>query len=328
MCALALFYPSIHLLEYIFSLPQQNVIALSIYSVVFPTLGALGFYPFIPAFVRFLQRFIPEKKGDYILRIADADSGHIQNALHAFHSDVVMLLKKIYKLNVHQFSIDQKILLDKAASMETKYGASYKLDNENLMQEYNVVLTIEEALVEFVLKLVKNAHLNTSDHTVLSALREAVERMVYSAKTLNDVKNDLDDLHALRNPLIDEYLHMFKVTMIDLYFLLSKVIDDHGDTANRALISKYQQDMISADERFLDTMSDKLLQDKLTSGQLSSLVHVSQALTRSHKAMLHTVDILFLHDLPDEIMVKNIAPKGTVTNMGKPAIQAEISGAL
>ncbi len=52
-------------------------------------------------------------------------------------------------------------------------------------------------------------------------------------------------------------------------------------------------DIANADEKFLNALGDKLPQEILSNRQLSSLTHVWQGLNRSHKAMLHTVDILY-----------------------------------
>lgn len=50
---------------------------------------------------------------------------------------------------------------------------------------------------------------------------------------------------------------------------------------------------MNADEAFLTAVGDKISQEILSNRQLSALVHASQALNRSHKAMIHTVDILY-----------------------------------
>jgi len=51
--------------------------------------------------------------------------------------------------------------------------------------------------------------------------------------------------------------------------------------------------MMDADETFLTEIDAKVTRDILGNRQLSALVHVSQSLNRSHKAIIHTIDVLF-----------------------------------
>ncbi len=59
--ALPLLYPSIHLLDRMFELPRQNVMALVIYDVIYNIAGAILFYPFLGYFVQLLKRLVPQK---------------------------------------------------------------------------------------------------------------------------------------------------------------------------------------------------------------------------------------------------------------------------
>ncbi len=203
-------------------------------------------------------------------------------------------MKKVYVFNAKALAIDTKILQDKDSSLETKYGAIKKIDNENLEQEYNTISTIEESLMQFVMKIFqKHKDQSAQYHTTLFVLREAIERIVYSAKTLWDSKGILDELRDSKMSLIDEYLRQFTKEMIDFYVVIGAYLTATETDTQRKHLQKYFQELTTADEHFLNVISDTLPQEVLSNRQLAALLHLSQALNRSHKAMLHTVNLLY-----------------------------------
>lgn len=269
--------------------------ALVIYDVIYNVAGALLFYPFLRHFVELLKRLVPQKNTDFVLHSSHIlVSTHVEKAILAFQEDVVMLLKKVYLFNAKALSIDTTVLQDPKSSSETKYGAIRIVDNDNLEQDYKTIVTIEESLMQFVVKIFeKHKDAASAYHQSLFILREAIERIVYSAKTLWDSKEDLDDLRDVRIPLIDEYIRQFTKEMIDTYVAVGAYITGTETKEQRHHIQKYFQELTHADEHFLNVITDKLPQEVLSNRQLAALLHLSQALNRSHKAMLHTVDLLF-----------------------------------
>ena len=139
----------------------------------------------------------------------------------------------------------------------------------------------------------KNVPLKQREHGELFILREAIERMVYGSKTLMDAKSTIDDLRAAHMPLINEYLGEFRRKMISLYTLMAACLAHTETSEQKKHLKKFFQEIVNTDEDFLSSIGDSLPQEILSNRQLSSLIHVSQALHRSHKAMLHTFALLF-----------------------------------
>ena len=289
-------YPAVTLLGHFFVLPDQNVIALAVYDVIYNTVGAILFYPFLGKFVKLLKLLVRPKEPDFVLHSMHVMvMAHVEKAILAFNEDVILLLRKVYMFNAKVMSINTEVLQDSKSSLETKYAASTRIDNDNLEQDYKIILTIEESLMQFVVKLFEKHKDTAAEYrTSLFILREAIERIVYSAKTLWDSKEEsLDELRDVRMPLIDSYLRQFTREMIDMYVVVGAYLHGEETEQHRKHLQKYFQELTNADEHFLNVVADKLPQEVLSNRQLSALVHLSQALNRSHKAMLHTIDLLY-----------------------------------
>lgn len=291
--ALPLLYPSIDLMKHFFDLPNQKIWAVVMYDVWYNVLGALLFYPFLKGFVTLLERLVSAKKDEVSLRSSHIDLEDMHKALAAFREDVLLLFRKVYEFNVKHLGIDVNMLQDQRISTETKYGTDKFIDNENLDQEYKIISTMEETLMQAVVKIYQKNKKYKKDYYELFALREVIERVVYSAKALRDSKYTIDELRASKTSLISEYLREFKREMIDLYIIIAACMQGHVTGAQRKELKDSFDVIMNADESFLTAIGDKVSHEILSNRQLSSLVHVSQALNRSHKAMLHTVDILY-----------------------------------
>lgn len=283
------------MLERMFDLPRHNVFALVIYDVIYNVVGAIIFYPFLHQFVKLLKLLVPQKTPEFVLHSSHIMvMAHVEKAIGAFTEDVNLLLRKVYTFNAKALSINTTILEDPKSSLETKYGAISVVDNDNLEQDYKTICTIEESLMQFVVKICeRHKDAATEYRTTLFTLREAIERVVYSAKTLRDSKEILDELREVRMPLIDEYVRQFTKEMIDMYVIIRAYLSGTETAQHRKHIEKYFQQLTNADEHFLNIISDTLPQEVLSNRELAALLHLSQALNRSHKAILHTVDLLY-----------------------------------
>ncbi|MBP6910301.1 Na/Pi cotransporter family protein [Patescibacteria group bacterium] len=294
VAALPLLYPSVRMMGWLFDLPKHNLMALVVYDVIYNVVGAILFYPFMHKFVLLLKRLVRQKESDFVLHSAHVTTVHVEKVISALTEDVIMLLKKVYEYNAKNLGIDTAALLDSHNSLETKYAATVRIHNDNLEQEYKVISTIEENLMQSIIRLVQK-HKDAASHyrTTLFLLREAIERIVYSAKTLNDSKESIDELHDVKMSLIDQYLRQFKEEMVILYIKINTYLTGKDTPEVRKHIQKYFNQLTNADEHFLNLIGEKLPQEALSNRQVSILLHVSQALNRSHKAMLHTIDILY-----------------------------------
>lgn len=291
--AMPLLFPTLHFMNHFFDLPKDEVWAVVMYDVWYNIIGAVLFYPILKYYVKFLESLVSTKKDEIVLHSSQIDLKDINVSLSAFRQDVMMLFKKVYEFNAKQFSVDINLLSDTKTPKEVKYGTVTIVENENLEQEFKVISTLEETLMQSVVKIYQLHKNDKKNHFELFLLREALERMVYSAKTLRDAKLTIDDLRAAKIPLINEYLRDFKRELVDLYVIISACIDGLVTEKQRKELKDSFDEIMNADETFLTAIGDKVSQEVLSNRQLSSLLHVSQALNRSHKAMIHTVDILF-----------------------------------
>lgn len=291
--ALPLLSWSISLLQFFFDLPNQNIWAVVMYDFWYNLLWAALFYPFLRQYVWLLEKLVSPTKNEISLYSTHTDIHDIKKALIAFRKDVLMLFDKVYKCNLTHLGIDSRQLILLKEWDTPHQLAHLKMDNDNIEQDYKVILTIEETLMQAVVKVYQANKHKEHHHEELFMLREAIERMVYSVKALHDSKVTLDELYASKTPLILDYLEEFRNEMGYIYSMIAACIQGSVTAKQRKALDIAFDELVSADERFLTDIGDEVSQDVLSNRQLSSLVHLAQGINRSHKAILHTIDILY-----------------------------------
>lgn len=148
------------------------------FQLIYNVIGAILIYPFIPWFARKLTEWIPGEKSDYQLLSIEKPTDEM------YQLDVLVLLKKIFKFNVHQLDIDQKVLLDKNKILRQKQKATYVVTDEDMKEDYDILRTIEEDITESLLT-------NQSRKDIQRQRRyEAIQQMMMSAWTLKEKRNN------------------------------------------------------------------------------------------------------------------------------------------
>ncbi len=178
------------------------------------------------------MRLFPEEKADYKLGVIDLDPKEPSLAEAVVKKDAIMLLKKIFKFNVHHLRIDQKALLQDDLSMDTKLALEYVLNHDALTEDYSVLKTIEEEMLTFLVKAMHQPSLSPEEFHPLKDEYEAVERMMYAAKAWKDEENTLFELFQMDNPFVKERLQEMKKRMVDMYIKIADIIDNDAPREN------------------------------------------------------------------------------------------------
>ena len=122
---------------------------IAIFQLFYNLVAAIIAYPLIPWFTKMLQKYIHGDLLDYQLVSLNSSSSSYESLLQ---KDILTLIKKIYKFNVHHMDIDQKILLNPDYTSSEKHYAVYHLSNEALDEDYDILQNIEESMLRGLLQ--------------------------------------------------------------------------------------------------------------------------------------------------------------------------------
>lgn len=281
------FVPSItYWLDIVFGLPQQSIFALSRFQFIYNVLCGLIFFPINDYYTKFLMRIIPQSKSDYTLLSDEVNEVQSPVFANAVGKDAVMLLKKIYKFNVHQFQIDQKILLDDAIPLWQKYSSEYIVSPQWLEEDYDLLKEIESKLTQILINTPKADHVDT-----LKNLHNSIIDMIYAAKTLKDIKPNIDLCLSSSNQIVKDHIGLVKKAMIDMYIPLSEIIDQQDVSHNITKLKELTHMLTTNNDNMISNFAT-LSQQAIDPEELSSIIHINQWFETSMQMILKAVNSL------------------------------------
>lgn len=280
----------------LFNFPSQAVTALAIFQLIYNIIGAILFYPFIDPLSRFLQRYIHDEKPDYTLWVSTLELTDIDIAIPVIKNDAITLLKKIFKFNVHHLRIDQKKLLQKDISFDTKVSLEYILNNDALHEDYHIMKVIEENILWFILKAMHQPNISKENLKSLQDLYQSIESMMYAAKAWKDTENNTALLFQSDNVFIKNRIVELKKEMVELYLNIADIINNTDVEKNYDNVLWIIQKNKLNNIIFVEKISEYLQNNTIDQWLLSDLFHVSQANERSNDAIIESLKKIFVSE--------------------------------
>lgn len=262
--------------------------AIARYQVIYNVITGILIYPFIGKIAELMERYGSKSNAaDYkLLSISRS-----KNYANALRHDIIVLLKKIYKFNVHHLDLDQKILLDPEYTVAEKYYAIYSLNEDALAEDYAILRTIEEAILVGLLQKIHTWD-DKQDITYL-AYYEIVELLMYSAKSLHDIRDNYITLTQSESLMIKERIQDLREQMIDLYIIVSKIIKAGDADQFDTHIMEELNDIIDTKKETTNLLWQHLHRKNMPWGELSALLHLTNGINRSHDAIIKGVQELY-----------------------------------
>lgn len=158
-------------------------------------LGLLLFVPWIPRYAAWVGRLFKPQAADLTLAQVPATVPDV--ALHAMRKVLENLMLDAAALNLARFGIQRERLPTLASRRSAVDGTDFEADYESIKQR-------EEELVALALKLQQQA-LNEAQVAMLAQLLDAARLAVFAAKSLKDVRANLQALEDTSEHAVAAY---------------------------------------------------------------------------------------------------------------------------
>jgi len=205
--------------------------------------------------------------------------------------DILTLLKKIYKFNVHHLDLDKKILLDPEYTIAEKYYAVYHLGAEDLEEDYDILKTIEEAVLRWLLQRIH--HGDDQQDKIYLRYYEMIESLMYSAKSLKDTRSNYSTLIQSESFMIKERVQSLREQMVDLYIVIAQIIHAWAMGDYSSQLTHELGDIADMNKETTELLWQHLHRQSMLGGELSALLHLTSGINRSHDAIIKGVQELY-----------------------------------
>ena len=122
---------------------------------------------------------------------------------------------------------------------------------------------------------------------------EMIEALMYSAKSLNDTRDNFITLTQSESLMLKERVQHLREQMVDLYIVIAKMIEN-GDAKNFIKeIDEELRDVANTNKESADLLGQHLHRQAMPGGELSALLHLTNGLNRSHESIVKSVEWLY-----------------------------------
>jgi len=167
------------------------------------------------------------------------------------------------------------------------------MQHKNYADRYALTKRLEGEILEFTTRMQAES-LQTEDAERLAQLLLTIREAVHSAKSLKDIRHNLDEFQISRNHKLNEYLDHFRRVMIAFHadlFALRRV--DGNDVSFEDLVETAQSIRQRHDDLHAEIFSD-ISAGTIRQTEVSSLLNVNREILNANLALVNALSFYYL----------------------------------
>jgi phosphate:Na+ symporter len=263
----------------VMGLSSDPVMGLAMFHTIFNLMGVVLFMPFLPLFAKLLEKAVPDKRIDVSLFISKTTPDVPEAAVESMRQEARGLLQRTMEHNMEVLRIDPKLVF-------TVSGNDSRAEKSTLEQQYVRIKGIQAEVYAFASQ-VQGQEMSEDEATLLNRLLSAVRFAVSSAKTLKDVKRDMEELEDAENPHLNDRYADFRRKLIEHYMKLEQVLRE--EQGNLPRLIKAMKRVMAEDTQLMQETMHGLKDRHFAAEHVSVLLSANRAFTLSARQMLLAV---------------------------------------
>lgn len=264
---------------------------LALFHTLFNVMGVIIFAPFIPFLANFLNRFFSKTKTPIAKYIVKVPTDIPDVAIEAMRQEATHLFMNVLEFGLFIFNVRPKdVLVDKLKTKEVLQKNCDILDI-NYIRLYKNLKKLEIMIISYANEI-KSKELKEDEVKAVNDIVYAVERMIFAAKTLKDIKEDIDEFASSINENEFKMYQHFRKRVVKLFKNLVRVIEGEEERAQK-IVDIYHQ-ILNDNEEALSSIAVWIKEYDLDEETASTVLNVNRAIYLASKNLLESADRLFL----------------------------------
>jgi phosphate:Na+ symporter len=276
----ALLLPFInHLVFDVMGLRSDPVTGLAMFHTLFNVLGLALFLPFLPLFAKLLEIAVPEKRQETSLFISKVTHEVPEAAVESLRKEVRGLIQNAMEHNLVLLRIDTELVFS---------AGNGRPERRPVEEQYAHIKLLQAEIYGFAAQ-VQGQEMNEEEASHINRLLSAVRYAVASAKTLKDVKKDLEGLEDSEHPYLVERYTDLRRKLMENCVKLELVLREEEELQNLPRLVSAMQRIMDEDAQLMEAMMHGLKGHSIPSEHISGLLASIRAFTLSARQMLLAV---------------------------------------
>ncbi|RLA25259.1 MAG: hypothetical protein DRR11_20995, partial [Gammaproteobacteria bacterium] len=242
-------------------------------------------------FARFLQQHIGSKQQPVATVLADVSATVSDVALEAIGVETAHLICRVIEQNRAVFSPSLPL-------PPGKFPVLYKAKSDLIQQgsyadRYVLTKRLEGEILEFTTRVQKES-LQAEDTEKLGRLLLAIREAVHSAKSLKDVRHNLDEFQTSGNHMLNEYLDHFRGVMIAFHAELFALRREDADEVSFENLVETAQSIRQRHDDLHTEIFSSISAGTVHQAEMSSLLNVNREILNANLALVNALSFYYL----------------------------------
>lgn len=278
----------------ILHLKNDLLTALASFHSLFNIFGVMLFFPFIKNYALFIKHIAPDKntKLQKFSIIAKANVPEATMAEFKKHIRNLIVMVMLHNLKILEIEIGL-VMGDELTSPLLKDKVQYiKMPNKDL---YKDILIYQGELYTFFTEIQKNTLENNAQSKELERYLHSIRNAIFSAKTLKDIRTELENLEDSSNSIFSSSYTNFKQRTLRYLLALDRILNPRVTSLgllnrNLKLLRKINRD----DAEFISHTIDSISGQDMDSEEVSNLLLINRSISMAARQLLFAIKDLEL----------------------------------
>ncbi len=279
-----------YLILEVFGLKKDPTTALALFHSVFNLLGILLFAPFIGILAKFLNKFFKKTKKTNIKFIDKVPPDVPEVAIESLKKEAANLFFLVLEFGLLIINTKAKYVLDMKLSTKEILDKNKDILDSHLTKIYNDLKKLEITIISYAQKI-RELPLKEEEYKEIEDIVFAVERSIFGAKSLKDIKEDLDKFATSVNDEEFEIYQHFRKRIIKLFKNFTRSYK--GEDRIKKVMRNYEM-IIKDNEEAIQSIALWIKEYNLNEESASNILNINRAIYLSSKNLLESASKLFL----------------------------------
>jgi phosphate:Na+ symporter len=281
----------------VFDAKDNAVVGLALFHTLFNFIGIIALFPFIHLLAKLLTKLFPDKKTELTVYLNNTTTDVPEAGISAIKNETLHLINKVLRYNLKVLNIDDKLVFsdfDYSNSTVKKRRITHEAMYDNLKMLQGEIFSFAAGVQSHEFEENESNELNRYLHGARMAL--------HSAKTLKDIKHNLDSFEQADNVFLnDQYTH-FRKRLIETYLKIDKLIKENEKHSTKSM-QKIMKQIKKDDIEFVKLTTQAINRKNISDIEVSTALIVNRAFVQSSKQILDSIGELLLSDEESDIEV-------------------------
>ncbi|MFZ5799006.1 MAG: Na/Pi cotransporter family protein [Desulfobulbaceae bacterium] len=281
------------LVNSVFSVAANGVMALAFFHTVFNVLGVILFFPFIGRLARALVRMYPDHKEILTVYIDKTPTEVADAAIAALKKEIHHLLEECQLYNLRSLSIDEKLVFDHDLPFELNQKKKFSLDDL-----YENIKLLHAEIFSFYSRL-HTQKLDENDARELERVVFASRNIMNSIKNFKGIRLDLDEFDSSENIYMNTQYKLFRRRLVEIYHDMNRILGLEAKAEQYRELLKTFIHIEETDKKFIRETMAAVSAGRIHDMEIASLLLVNRLFTQACRLQVFGMKDLLLS--PEQI---------------------------